>query len=81
MFRCGLIFPVGIMTYSSCLPHRTATRSESVTIWTIGLIMTVFYLVIIFGVMGVLGNNMGVDGSNLYVPCKIKYVKVVFSSN
>lgn len=69
MFRCGLIFPVGYMTYSSCLPQRKSMRGESVVICTGGLIVTIFNLMCIFGVMGVLGKKMGVDLSAIYVPC------------
>lgn len=73
MYRSGLIFPVGYMTYSSCLPQRKTMRGESVIICTFGLLMTIFYLMIVFGIMGVLGHKMGVELSATYVPCDYNF--------
>lgn len=85
MFRCGLIFPVGYMTYSSCLPQRKSMRGECAAICTFGLLMTIFYLIVIFGIMGVLGKKMGVELSAVYVPCNyelnIKINYLVFNNN
>lgn len=80
MFRCGLIFPVGLMTYSSCLPQRKSMRFESVVIGTGSLILTIFNLMCVFGVMGVIGDHAGVDLSAVYVPCTIcsKYHQMLF---
>lgn len=73
MYRGGLIFPVGYMTYSSCLPQRTTMRGESVVICTCGTLLTIFNLMVVFGVMGVLSTKMGVDLFAVYVPRNYYY--------